>query len=52
MGKINVRDIIASGDGSKATREIDRRLIGRLKTLRMIREKRVFQEKRAHKQYA
>lgn len=52
MPKINIRDIIASSDGRKATREIDRRNIMKLVAARMVKEKRVFQEKRSHKQYA
>ena len=52
MAKINERDVIASSDGTKATRELDRRLALKLKVARMVKEKRVFREKRAHKQYA
>lgn len=52
MSKINERDIIASSDGSKTARELDRRNAIRLAAARMVKEKRVFREKRAHKQYA
>lgn len=46
MSKINERDIIASSDGSKTVRELDRRNAIRLAAARMVKEK------RAHKQYA